>query len=133
MSGAGVPEGARTPDAESDDHTGTPQPSTPDPDTRDPGLQPERTRLAWRRTTLAGAVATVLAMKTSLHGGPTVAGSLICAACCALWLAFLAVAHRRIVTLSSTPHPPSLTPRLATAAVLCTVATAVCAAALVAV
>ncbi|MDX3381474.1 DUF202 domain-containing protein [Streptomyces niveiscabiei] len=129
--GAGVPDGARTSDADSDDHTGKSHSPTAAPDTRDPGLQPERTRLAWRRTTLAGAVATVLAMKTSLHGGPTVAGSLICAACCALWLTFLTVAHRRIVTLSSTPHPPSLTPRLATAAVLCTVATAVCAAALV--
>ncbi|WP_416969423.1 DUF202 domain-containing protein [Streptomyces sp. 4F14] len=105
--------------------------SPADPDARDPGLQPERTRLAWRRTTLAKAVAAALAVKTALHGGPTVAGALICAACCALWLTFLAVAHRRIQTLASTPHPPVLTPRLATAAVLCTVATAVCAAALV--
>ena len=128
MSGVGVPEGAPIPDAGSDDHTGTTQPCVT---ARDPGLQPERTRLAWRRTTLAGAVAAVLAMKTSLHGGPTVAGAMISAACCALWLAFLTVAHRRIQTLASTPHPPALTPRLATAAVLCTVATAVCAAALV--
>ncbi|QNP76016.1 DUF202 domain-containing protein [Streptomyces roseirectus] len=102
-----------------------------DPDVRDPGLQPERTRLAWRRTTLAGTVSAVLAMKTALHDGPSLPGVLICALCFALWLAFLSLAHIRIRTLTSTPHPPVLAPRLATAAVLCTAATAVCAAALV--
>ncbi|MCF1600459.1 DUF202 domain-containing protein, partial [Streptomyces muensis] len=72
---------------------------------RDPGLQPERTRLAWRRTTLSGAVAAVLAMKTALHGGVSVAGIVVCALCCGLWLAFLALAHRRIHALAASPEP----------------------------
>lgn len=98
---------------------------------RDPGLQPERTRLAWRRTTLSGTVAAVLAVKTTLHGGASAAGILACALCCGLWLAFLLLAHRRIRALALAPAPAPLAPRYATAAVLCTVATAVCAAAMV--
>ncbi|MFI9807031.1 DUF202 domain-containing protein [Streptomyces sp. NPDC052301] len=101
------------------------------PDGRDPGLQPERTRLAWRRTTLSAAVAAVLAVKTSLHGGPSATGVVLCALCCALWLSFLWVAHHRIRALAAGVRPPALAPRHATAAVLCAVATAVCAAVLV--
>ncbi|PBC64829.1 hypothetical protein BKI49_06430 [Streptomyces sp. Tue6028] len=102
-------------------------------DERDPGLQPERTRLAWRRTTLSSTVAALLAMKTALHGGRSVAGLLACALCCALWLGFLALAHHRIRTLSTAGPggPAALAPRHATAAALCTVALAVCALALV--
>jgi uncharacterized membrane protein YidH (DUF202 family) len=98
---------------------------------RDPGLQPERTRLAWRRTTLASTVAAVLAVKSALHGGASVPAILACALCCALWLAFLRIAHRRIRTLATPPDPLPLTPRHATAAVLCTVALAACGSALV--
>lgn len=100
---------------------------------RDPGLQPERTRLAWRRTTLSSTVAGVLATKTALHGGSSVVGVIACALCCALWLGFLALAHRRIhvIAASGPDGPPALTPRHATAATLCTLALAVCAAALV--
>ncbi|MFI8168370.1 DUF202 domain-containing protein [Streptomyces sp. NPDC086081] len=98
---------------------------------RDPGLQPERTRLAWRRTTLSGTVVAVLAVKTTLHGGASAAGILACALCCALWLGVLGVAHRRIRALAAGPRPAALAPRHAAAAVLCTVAMAVCGAALV--
>ena len=98
---------------------------------RDPGLQPERTRLAWRRTTLSGTVSAVLAVKTALHGGPSPAGLVACALCCALWLGFIYLAHLRIQALAAPTTPPRLPRRHATAAVLCTVAMAACGAALV--
>ncbi|MCC5475050.1 DUF202 domain-containing protein [Streptomyces sp. JA03] len=98
---------------------------------RDPGLQPERTRLAWRRTTLSATMAAVLAVKTVLHGGVSATGVTVCALCCVLFLGFLAVAHRRIRALAAGPRPSALAPRHATAAALCAVALAVCAAALV--
>ncbi|MDH6520206.1 uncharacterized membrane protein YidH (DUF202 family) [Streptomyces sp. SAI-208] len=98
---------------------------------RDPGLQPERTRLAWRRTTLSGTVSAVLAVKTALHGGPSPAGLVACALVIALWLGFLYLAHLRIRALAATGTPTGLPPRHATAAILCTVAMAACGAALV--
>ncbi|MFF2995522.1 DUF202 domain-containing protein [Streptomyces sp. NPDC057950] len=100
---------------------------------RDPGLQPERTRLAWRRSTLSSTVTAVLAAKAALHGGPSATGVVAAVLCGALWLGFLALAHRRIRVLaaSRTAGPPALAPLHATAAALCTVALAVCAAVLV--
>ncbi|WP_328870243.1 DUF202 domain-containing protein [Streptomyces sp. NBC_00287] len=99
--------------------------------TRDPGLQPERTRLAWRRTTLAGTVAAVLAGRAALHGGVSAPRILGCALCCLLWLGFLMVANRRIQTLATSPRPRPLAPRHATVAALCTVGLAVCGAVLI--
>jgi uncharacterized membrane protein YidH (DUF202 family) len=99
---------------------------------RDPGLQPERTRLAWRRTTLSCTVAAVLAAKTALHGR-TAGGFAVVTLCFLLWLGFLVLAGRRIHALATAEsgRPPRLTPGQAAAATLCTAALAVCAAALV--
>ncbi|MFD3842319.1 DUF202 domain-containing protein [Streptomyces sp. NPDC058642] len=105
--------------------------STPAAEERDPGLQPERTRLAWRRTTLSGTVCAVLAVKTALHGGPSASGVVACALACMLWLGFLLLAHRRIRALAAADAPAPIAPRHATAAVVCTVAMAACGAALV--
>ncbi|MBW5425553.1 DUF202 domain-containing protein [Streptomyces sp. BG9H] len=97
---------------------------------RDPGLQPERTRLAWRRTTLSCTVAALLAARAVLHEGATASGVLVCALCLLLWLGFLVVAHRRMTALTA-HRPRTLTVRGAWTAAVCTLALAVCAAAMV--
>ncbi|WP_107097132.1 DUF202 domain-containing protein [Streptomyces sp. NBRC 110028] len=96
---------------------------------RDPGLQPERTRLAWRRTTLACAVAASLAGRQTLHAGLGPLSALALSLVVLSWLAFLAVAHRRIRHLGAS-RPPLLTPRAAAAAVVCVMGAAVCGAAM---
>jgi hypothetical protein len=107
-------------------------PASPDrAGNRDPGLQPERTRLAWRRTTLSSTVAALLAMRTTLHGGVSATAVTVCVLCGALWLCFLLIAHRRVRALSATSSPAAMAPRVATAGALLTVGLALCAAALV--
>lgn len=96
---------------------------------RDPGLQPERTRLAWRRTTLSATVAAVLAGKQALHGGATVAAAVALALSAAAWIGFLRVAQRR-VRATDAARPAPLSPRAARTAAACTVALAVFAAAM---
>jgi len=99
---------------------------------RDPGLQPERTRLAWRRTTLSCTVAAVLAAKTTLQGGADTLHVVGAALCLLVWLGFLAVAHHRIRDLAlHEVRPPVMTRRAAVVAVACSVALAVFAAAMV--
>ncbi|MDL2080662.1 DUF202 domain-containing protein [Streptomyces sp. GXMU-J15] len=104
--------------------------AAPEP-VRDPGLQPERTRLAWRRTTLAATVAAVLAGRAALHADVTAPRIAVSGLCALLWLAFLALANARIHALAAGPEPAAIAPRRATAAALCTVGLAVCGAVLI--
>lgn len=67
---------------------------------RDPGLQPERTRLAWRRTTLSCAVVAVLAGRQALHGGGGYV-TLAVGLAVLVFLAFLWLAHHRIQQLGA--------------------------------
>ncbi|MEV6951962.1 DUF202 domain-containing protein [Streptomyces sp. NPDC051183] len=90
---------------------------------RDAGLQPERTRLAWRRTTLACSVTAVLALRQVLHGSGSSLEVIGAAGIALLWLAFLWVAHRRMRALAA-DRPAALAPRAALAAVACTLALA---------
>ncbi|WP_019544062.1 DUF202 domain-containing protein [Streptomyces sulphureus] len=87
---------------------------------RDPGAQPERTRLAWRRTTLAYAVALALGARTALEGdlSPTAATALACAALA--WLALLLAAHRRTRALARAEGPVPMAAGAVRATVACT-------------
>lgn len=91
---------------------------------RDPGLQPERTRLAWRRTTLSCTVVALLAGKQALHGGTGPAGLVALSLSVLAWLGFLRVANRRVQGMG-TARPRQLGAREALTATACTVALAV--------
>ncbi|HEY2947374.1 MAG TPA: DUF202 domain-containing protein [Micromonosporaceae bacterium] len=68
---------------------------------RDAGLQPERTRLAWRRTALAVTVVALLAIRLAVVrvGGPT--GWAVAAVAMLGWIAALAVTQRRIAAMAA--------------------------------
>ncbi|WP_434743116.1 DUF202 domain-containing protein [Micromonospora sp. SH-82] len=61
---------------------------------RDPGLQPERTRLAWRRTALATTLVAVLAIRLALAGDDA-AGAVVGLVVVGLWAAAVSICWRR--------------------------------------
>jgi hypothetical protein len=93
---------------------------------RDPGAQPERTRLAWRRTTLSFALVVVLAARgLVVEGGARGAALVAVAVTALLWVGFLGLAHRRIRALTARrPPPPGRRTVAGTAAVVVGVAVA---------
>ncbi len=90
---------------------------------RDPAAQPERTRFAWRRTTLTFAVAVALAVRQALYGngGVSPVDAVAAAAGLLAWLLFLAVAHRRIATMRK-DRPEEMGSGVVLSAALCTLA-----------
>ncbi|MFF2008732.1 DUF202 domain-containing protein [Streptomyces sp. NPDC058195] len=91
---------------------------------RDPGLQPERTRLAWRRTTLSCTVVLALAVKQALHAGAGPAALVAVSLSALAWLGVLRVAHLRVLGMR-TARPRPLAVRGALTVTGCTVALAV--------
>ncbi|MFI9052800.1 DUF202 domain-containing protein [Streptomyces sp. NPDC053427] len=88
---------------------------------RDPGLQPERTRLAWRRTTLSCTVVALLAGRQLARiRAPGAAQAVLAVSVALVWLAFVAAAHHRVGDLA-TGRPSDLRPRLALLLAGCTV------------
>jgi uncharacterized membrane protein YidH (DUF202 family) len=94
---------------------------------RDPGRQPERTRLAWRRTMLAATVVVLLAVRLGVpdagldpQPGPAGATQLLATSGVLLaWLALLAVSGRRIAAMAAAePGPAGRTVRLVAVATL---------------
>lgn len=99
-------------------------------DERDPAVQPERTRLAWRRTTLAGGVVAALAWRHALHVGEEGSRFLVAAFATLTWLALVAVTERRIRRLAQS-RTPALSAPLALGTVAGVLTLTACAAVLI--
>ncbi|MEV5596790.1 DUF202 domain-containing protein [Streptomyces sp. NPDC052496] len=97
---------------------------------RDPGLQPERTRLAWRRTTLSCTLVAILAGRQVVqHRAPGPVTVLAAALVLLVWIAFVAAAQLRMRAMCGS-RPPALSARTALVLAGCACALAVLGAAI---
>lgn len=90
----------------------------------DRGAQPERTRLAWRRTTLTFVVSAGLAVRRGVESGASALDLSATAVGVLALLAFLLVAHRRVTSMATMATERSVSRMSvgsAGAAALCTV------------
>jgi hypothetical protein len=67
----------------------------------------ERTRLAWRRTVLAATVVALLGARLALARTTPAFAALFVSFTAAAWLAFVALAQRRIGQLTADPDRPA--------------------------
>ena len=87
---------------------------------RDPAAQPERTRLAWRRTVLAATVAAAVTIRyVAVHDAHAI-GAVLLGTLALVWLVLGLLVQRRIRQLSAArPSPiPVVEPLVLTGALL---------------
>jgi hypothetical protein len=72
----------------------------------DPGASVERTRLAWRRTSLSGTVVALLAARPAFDPRAGVPAWLAAALAMTAWVALVALGHRRTRALRAEPPRP---------------------------
>ncbi|MEU7999696.1 DUF202 domain-containing protein [Catellatospora sp. NPDC049111] len=84
----------------------------------DHGAQPERTRLAWRRTVLSGTACALLLFRLAFERGLDDVGALGLALGLLCWLALLLVAQRRIRAMAR-PEPVGLARAVAAVTLCC--------------
>lgn len=92
---------------------------------RDPGLQPERTRLAWRRTTLSFVVAALLAGRQTVKAGTVTFTVVVGTLSLLISLSFLRIAYHRIRAVSTMTEPRTMPVRGALLAAACPIVLAV--------
>jgi uncharacterized membrane protein YidH (DUF202 family) len=84
----------------------------------DHGAQPERTRLAWRRTVLSATACALLLVRLAFERGLDDVGALALALGLLCWLALLLVAQRRIRAMER-QHPAGVARTMAAVTVCC--------------
>lgn len=84
----------------------------------DPGAQPERTRLAWRRTLLSATACALLLFRLAFSRGLDPVGAVGLALALLCWLALLAMTDRRVRAMTR-PRPVGVARLLAAVALVC--------------